>query len=86
MSRPAAASPSAIAKLYSGAAKKKENVRYEARQTTPASQKPQMMATGRIAKRYRPVRPTGSIHCFSTAMTALTIAIATAPVMSASAV
>ena len=44
-------SPSAIANLCSGSAKKKANVRYDATATTPASQKPQRIATGRIANR-----------------------------------
>ena len=79
-------SPSAIAKWCKGCTKKKEKVRYDATATIPATQKPQTIATGRMAKRYRPVRATGSIHGLSAAMTALTIAIATAPATTPTAV
>jgi hypothetical protein len=77
----AAASESAIRKLCTGELKKNANVRNDARVTIPATQKPQPIATGKIAKRYKTLRPRGSTNCCSTAITPLTTAIAAAPVM-----
>ena len=45
----------------------------------PAGQKPQPIATGRIASRYRPVSATGSMRCCRAAIASVTAAIAAAP-------
>jgi hypothetical protein len=68
-------------KLCNGELKKNANVRKDATATTPAITKPQPIATGRIAKRYKPVSPSGSANRLSAAIRTLTTAIATAPVI-----
>ena len=81
ITRAAAISDSAMWKLCNGELKKNANVRKDATATTPAITKPQPIATGRIAKRYKPVRPSGSANRLSAAIRTLTTAIATAPVI-----
>jgi hypothetical protein len=47
--------------------------------TIPATQKPQPIETGKIAKRYKLISPSGSTNCSSKAIRPVTTAIAAAP-------
>jgi hypothetical protein len=64
IARAAAASPSAMAKLWTGGSKKKSKVRYETSAATPACRNPYPIATGRTANRYKPVSAAGSMTFF----------------------